>query len=475
MSEPAEGLFLALDQGGHASRALLFDTSGREIAAAHVPVATRHEDSRIVQDPHELAQSLRLAIDDVCERTDDERRILAAGLATQRSTIVCWERATARPLSEAISWQDRRGWRQVESLRSREPEIRALSGLVLSPHYGASKLRWCLDQLPGLHRAVEHGTLVCGPLSSFLMAQLLAERPALVDPSNASRTQLYDPVQGGWAEPLLTAFGIPRSVLPECVPTIHSFGTLRSGNESWPLRACTGDQSAAVFASGLPYADTAYVNVGTGAFVQCLASDTTRVPDGLLRSVLFADGEQTQYTLEGTVNGAGSAVDWLRERTGLDVERALAALPGAATAEPPLFLNGVGGLGAPYWRHDFESSFVGDGDELASLRAVVESIAFLLCVNLERMQSACVLKRIAISGGLARCDYLCRALAAQSGLAVARLRQCEATARGAAFLAAGGPRSWQPVPVEAQFPPAPDPALDARYHRWRSALEGGLN
>jgi len=476
MSDPAAGLLLALDQGGHASRALLFDTSGREIAAAHVPVATRHEDSRIEQDPHELAQSLRLAIEDVCERKEDGRRILAAGLATQRSTIVCWERTTARPLSEAISWQDRRGWRQVESLRSREAEIRALSGLVLSPHYGASKLRWCLDQLPALHRAAASGTLVCGPLSSFLMAQLLVEHPAVVDPSNASRTQLYDPAQGDWAEPLLTAFGVPRSVLPECVPTIHDFGTLYGGDESWPLRACTGDQSAAVFASGLPRADTAYVNVGTGAFVQCLADGPTRVPDGLLRSVLFADGERTQYTLEGTVNGAGSAVDWLRERTGLDVERALAALalPGSAAAEPPLFLNGIGGLGAPFWRHDFESAFVGDGDELARLRAVIESIAFLLCVNLERMQSACAIRRIAVSGGLARCDLLCGVLAAQSGLTVARLRQCEATARGVAFLAAGQPRSWDPVPVEAEFLPAPHCGLDARYRRWRGAMEQRL-
>jgi glycerol kinase len=474
MSEPGQGLLLALDQGGHASRALLFDETGREVAAAHVPVATRHEHSLVEHDPDELARSLRLAIADVCEHAPDARFITAAGLATQRSTIVCWERATAHPLSAAISWQDRRGWRQVEELRPVEREVRALSGLVLSPHYGASKLRWCLDQLPAVRRAAADGSLACGPLSSFLMAKLLDEHPALADPANASRTQLYDPSRGDWADPLLTAFGLPRSCLPTCVPTLHAFGTLRSGDDAWPLRACTGDQSAAVFAAGAPRADTAYVNVGTGAFVQCLAADTATVPDGLLRSVLFADGRQTLYTLEGTVNGAGSAVDWLRERTGIDAERAIASLPGPAAVEPPIFLNGVGGLGAPYWRHDFESAFVGEGDELARLCAVVESIAFLLCVNLERMRTAADLRRIAISGGLARSDHLCSVLAAGSGLVVARMRQCEATARGAAFLAAGCPENWQPVEVEKEFLPAENPALHARFHRWRKAMEQRL-
>jgi glycerol kinase len=175
---------------------------------------------------------------------------------------------------------------------------------------------------------------------------------------------------------------------------------------------------------------------------------------------------------EGTVNGAGSALDWLRERVALDVDRALAVL---ATREPlagdvPLFLNGVGGLGAPYWLPDFPCEFIGDGDDARLLAAVVESIAFLLCVNLECLQRSAPLQQIRISGGLARNDYLCRCLAAVSQLPVARPAAVEATARGIAYLAAGKPEAWARLPVEQSFVPGPARQLLERYARWRGAM-----
>jgi len=471
---PADALVLALDQGSHASRAVLFDASGAEVAEARQPVATRRSGGDVVeQDPGELLASVRTAALDACESAMAQgRRVVAAGLATQRSTVVCWERRSGRPLTEALSWQDRRNAAWLASLESHAPRVRDITGLPLSPHYGASKLRWCLEHEPAVRRAAVDGQLAMGPLSSFLLARLLPGLPCVVDPANASRTLLYDPAALDWSDALLALFGIERGHLPACVTTRRDFGPLLAGTQAIPLAICTGDQSAAAFAFGRPDPAIALVNVGTGAFVQRSASPDARAPAGLLRSVLYADADGLLHTHEGTVNGAGSALEWLREHVAIDVDRALAALsPDPGTAEPPLFMNGVGGLGAPYWRSDFPVEFAGDGDDMARLAAVLESIVFLLCVNLEALGRGAPLERIRLSGGLARSDFLCRRLADTSGLTVERYVLAEATARGVAYLAAGEPASWQAPPLDREFTPAPDALLAARYSRWRSEME----
>lgn len=469
-----DALILALDQGSHASRAVVFDAVGGLLAEAHQPVGTHREGETVEQDPVELVESLRTAAADACDSTAVRGRpIVAAGLATQRSTIVCWERDTGIALSEAISWQDRRAAAWLARFAARAASVRAITGLPLSPHYGASKLRWCLDHLPAVQRAAAAHRLAAGPLSSFLVSRLVAGRPCVVDPANASRTLLYDPATLDWSETLLELFGIDRAHLPSCAPTRCEFGQLMI---DWPevnLTACTGDQSAAAFAFGRPASATALVNVGTGAFVQRVAPDGAPLPEGLLRSVLYAGDAGAMHAHEGTVNGAGSALDWLRDRVAIDVDRGVAALAGSdGIPEPPLFMNGVGGLGAPFWQPAFPIEFVGDDDcnDLARLAGVLESIAFLLSVNLEALHSSAALARIRLTGGLARSDYLCRRLADTSCLAVERCAVAEATARGVAFLAAGEPAGWSAVPVERVFTPAADPALHARYARWRREM-----
>lgn len=470
----SSGLFLALDLGGSSGRAALIDGVGREVAVAHCPIAThRTAPERVEHDPLELVQALNTAAQDVCEaELARDRPIVAAALATQRSTIVCFDRQSGRPLSPAISWQDRRAAAWLEqALGPRAGWIRRSTGLVLSPHYGASKLRWCLENLPEVAAAARRGTLAAGPLSSYLLYALLEERPVCCDPANASRTLLYDADRLDWSDELLTAFAVPRAVLPECTGTAGDFGTLNVRGRAIPLRACTGDQSAAAFALGRPVETAALANVGTGAFVQRVAAVDAPLPDGLLRSVLRSAGPDATYSHEGTVNGAGAAIDWLRGRIALDVDRALPSLPaGEPSSPPPLFMNGVGGLGAPFWRADFPVEFVGRGDEMAQLVAVLESIAFLLTVNLETMQRAAPLLRVSITGGLSACDYLCRVLADTSGLVVERYALREATARGAAFLAAGEPDDWQLAPVEHVFEPASESAVRGRYARWREEM-----
>lgn len=484
----ARALTLALDQGGSSSRAVLFDASGREVATAHVPIATRRDGDHVEHDPEELVQSLLTAAHDACESTlVAGRSITAAGLATQRSTVCCWDRIDGAALSPAISWQDRRHARWLEArLGARAGWVRELTGLPLSPHYGASKLRWCLEELPAVRLALRDERLAMGPLASFLVHRLCSERPVLADPANASRTLLFDPAILDWSQPLLEAFEIPRSVLPRCVGTLHDFGTLPlDGNGRVPLRACSGDQPAALFAFGSPAPATAYVNVGTGAFVQRIVPpDVTTVPRGLLKSVVHARTDDVQgavYCHEGTVNGGYAAVDWLCSRVAIDVRRALATL---ATALPPaqtelLFMNGVGGLGAPFWLPHFPVEFVlPDGgvaadvtaSDLSRLAAVLDSIAFLVATNVTAMQRAAPLQRLVVSGGLAACDYLCEVMAEATGLTVERPQLREASARGIAYLAAGQPQDWQDVTTEKSFRPTDCSAVQRRYERWRTAM-----
>jgi glycerol kinase len=471
MSE-ADELVLALDQGGQASRAVLFDATGREVAEARVPIATRHAGhDRVEHDPEELVSSLAIAVQDACGSGPARGRdIVAAGLASQRSTIVCWDRRDGRALSAALSWQDRRQPEFLTRLKPRERWIRERTGLVLSPHYGANKLRWCLEELPAVQAAAREGNLAAGPLSSFLLHRLLEERPVCVDPSNAARTLLFDPVTLDWVPELLAAFAIPANCLPAPVPTRHDFGHLRVAGHDVPLLVCTGDQAAAAFAFGDLRDDRACLNVGTGAFLQRAIAADAQAVDGLLKSVLYSDATGAVCSLEGTVNGAASALAWLQTRVALDLERAVNALPAQAPRQTPLFINGVGGLGAPWWKPEFPVEFVGQGEELAQLIAVIESIAFLVCVNLEAMRSAGPLAAIAITGGLARSDYLCQSLADLGGLTVERAALREATARGTAYLAAGRPASWLAVPLERSFEPAVNHTLEARYRRWREEM-----
>lgn len=469
-------LFLALDQGGHASRALVFDATGKLVASAQRNIATLHPGrDRVEHGPVALLTSVMQTCNAVARQLGTHRtRIQAAGLATQRSTLVCWERETGRALSPVISWQDRRGTRHAASLASHASRIHEVTGLVLSPHYGASKLAWCLDNLQPVKQALRWNRLAAGPLASFMLANLLIEKPLLADPVNASRTLLWDYRQHNWSPELLELFRIPAQILPRCVPNRHLYGHLRLGIRDIPLTVVTGDQPAALYAGGDPADDSIYVNIGTGAFIQRLHGETPPQVPGLLASLLWRAQDHALYVLEGTVNGAGSALLWLRLRLGISEKVMLAQMPVWLTSKikVPLFLNGISGLGSPYWVSGLRSRFIGRGDTKQKMLAVVESIVFLLCVNLERMHSIdAPLKRIVASGGLTQWDGLCQRLADLSGLPVHRPILHEATATGLARLL--GVHACVP-PTSHVFVPAENAALKRRYADWRVALETAL-
>ncbi len=476
---PTEPCFLAIDQGGHASRALLYDCQGKLIEQNTQSIETfYHEPNRVEQSPKEVIRSIKQAIELVVEEAIRENRIpedaqIIAGLATQRSSIVCWDANTGEALSPIISWQDRRAGDCIERLASHSDEIRDSTGLRLSAHYGASKINWCLNKLESVRQAYKEKRLLIGPLSSYISFSLLQGRPNLVDPANASRTLLWNLHTLDWDKKLLQMFSVPVETLPECVYTKHHFGVISLKDRAIPVEMITGDQSAAVFAQGKPDPATIYVNMGSGAFVQRInvgSGPSSR----LLESVVYANADETVRMSEGTVNGAGTALSWFADTYHCnDLEGKLQDWLNEVSF-PDIFLNGISGVGSPYWKPAMSSEFVGGDDSGIAEKAVavVESILFLIQANLDELSATGpAIDRLCVSGGLASQDGICQRLADLSGLTVFRPDQQEATAYGLAWLLAGQQVSWKEHQTGNEFRPGEGGAIRQRYHRWQQLMK----
>ncbi|MGH8029962.1 MAG: FGGY family carbohydrate kinase [Arenimonas sp.] len=470
-----KSLFLTLDQGGSASRALVFDGAGHALASARVEVADRRpQPGWVEQDPDAVVDSLRQVAGQALQQLDAVQRthVRSCGLSCQRSSLVCWDRTTGVALSPILSWQDTRaaGWLEAQALDA--DAIRASTGLTPNAHFGLGKIRWCLDHLEPVRQAAADGNLAIGPLAAFLACRLLESHPFKVDPANASRTLLFDLARGDWNDAMLERFAIDRRWLPEIARSDATYGDLKLATQRLPLRLLSGDQSTAAFAYGELRPEAAYLNVGTGAFVYRLAADAPPAASRLLRSVVHWS-EAPQFVVEGTVNGAGSALAWFAQAHA--IAEVAVALETQWVDDAPgdtVFLNGIGGLGSPDWRARFDSRLI--GDEAHALVAVAESIVFLVQRNLERLRELdepCAY--VLASGGISRSDRFCQALADLSALPLRRPEQCEASARGSAFLLAGRPTDWARVP-EQSFEPRANPALLARYRRWSEAMAAAL-
>lgn len=465
-----------MDQGTHASRALLVDARGRVAAAFQAPVALSRRGPRVEQDARALRESVRQVLSQALgEATARGLAPTCAALATQRSTVVAWDRGDGRPLAPALSWQDTRTGPGLGRYAHLADALHRRTGLRLSAHYGATKLAWLLRECPPVARAADTGGLALGPLAAFLLQDLLAGRPLVVDDANASRTLLWSIAARDWDPWLLAAFGLQRRWLPACRRIRADYGVLRAA-PGLRLRAVSGDQTAALFADGPPAADTVYVNLGTGAFVLAVTGATPRLDGPLLAGPADSGDGRSLYSLEGTVNGAGGALQWARRQWGIRLPDTGLDAALETVRAPPVFLNAVGGLGSPWWRSDVAPRLVG-ADPAACrqapalcMAAVLESIAFMVQANLAELQAAGVApSRLRLSGGLSRCTLLCRRIADLSGLPVLRSEQPEATARGAAWLALDGPADWRPSP-HSLIEPQPDPGLEARYARFLAAV-----
>lgn len=469
-------LVLAIDQGGHASRAFLVTPRGKQVYATFHEVDTSYVgDDQVEHDALHMLQSITACLQDVTSFVKSEHaQVLSAGLAAQRSSIVCWDRISGLALSPIISWQDRRNAAWMNTYASSNSSIHHHSGLYPSAHYGVSKLRWCLDHIPQVARARDEGRLAWGPMASYLLYHVLEQHPLLVDSVNASRTLLWGLAQKTWDSQLLQLFQFDSAALPVCVPNEYDFGHLRLGDQRVPFTVLTGDQPAALFAYGEPQANAAYVNMGTGAFVQRLYNGSVDYTPSLLTSVVHHKNDSILLALEGTVNGAGSAFVVVEQEEGMDPMLAQKELPLWMKRYPqPLFyLNGVSGLGSPYWQADFKSEFVGMGETPEKLVAVAHSIAFLISVNLLEMNRLLEAPdKIIVTGGLANIDPLCQLLADLNGRIVIRPAAEEASALGLACLLCGRPQEWPGITLYDEFKPVENLPLQQRFRQWQVLMK----
>jgi glycerol kinase len=456
----ADKLFLCLDQGGSASRALVISAVGKIICESRQSVVTRRPQTGWVEhDPRDVLDSLHRAAKHVLAQlsASQKNQVISAGLVTQRSSLVCWDKNSHEALTPVISWQDTRAKKGLENLSLSFAEIQQRTGLVANAHLGATKYQWCLQQLPEVNAALTEQRLAIGSLASYLVYQLCDEHPHVVDPANAARTLLWNIHRNNWDDDLLNTFAIPRFILPEIKPTISDWGTITIDDFSLPLRLVNGDQSSAIFGFGELLAETAYINIGTGAFISLpLQQLPEKISPLLCSPCLWTD--QPMYLLEGTVHGANSALyEWADKRAKIlspdDLRNAL-AIPQAA-----VFVNGIGGLGSPDWISEFPSRFIGAQDDAAQIAGILQSIVFLLQRNLEVLLQRATIKQLVISGGLAQLDGICQRIADLSGLPVIRPTECEATALGVAFCLADQPVQWPIMTDSEYFLPKNNPQL----------------
>jgi len=471
-------IYLAIDQGGQSSRASLYDHQGNCLAMASHPVTTTIlKPGWIEQETQEVIASIKHVVNTVLNQgVIHPGANIKAGLATQRSSITCWDKLSSQPLSNIISWQDSRAAQWLTEQCFDPNEIHQISGLKLSPHFGASKLHWCLQHIQAVKQAQTDQRLSFGPMTAYLIHMLLLEHPHLIDTVNAARTQCLDIQQLIWSDSLLQLFDLPQSALPQTVPTKYHFGHLAE-YPAIPLTTVTGDQSAALYAFGKPEEDNIYINIGTGAFVLQPTGTSCRYHEKLLTSLIRQDEHRAYYALEGTINGAGAALNWLASELQVTKDELLSLLSDKEEnyATIPLFINTISGLGSPFWQTALEPHFIGESSQYGKARAVLESIIFLIMCNIEVLQNIKHSTQIIVTGGLSRLNPLCQWLADLSKLNIIRPDVTEATSRGLAFQLAGMPEDWPDMIINQQFLPRSNNQLETRYLQWRNALQSALD
>ncbi len=486
---------LAIDQGTTGSTVLLFDERLQLRARGYREFAQHYPQPGWVEhDPEEIWTSVRGAIGDALHGSGagvDPTQIVALGITNQRETTVLWDRKTGQATGKAIVWQDRRTADVCKKMDAGglAPTIRKATGLVLDPYFSGTKIAWMLDHTPGLRARADRGEIAFGTVDSYLVWRLSGGAAHVTDPSNASRTMLFDIHAMAWSDALLQHLHVPRAVLPEVRASSEIVAETRGVPglpDRIPIAGIAGDQQSALFGQTCFDAGEAKCTYGTGAFL-LLNTGSRPVPseNGLLTTVAWKLGNEVTYALEGSTFIAGAMVQWLRDGLGViqsasEVESLARSVPDAGGL---IVVPALAGLGAPHWRPEARGLITGitRGTTKAHLaRAVLEGIALQIADLLGAMQkdSGISLRSLKVDGGAAANDLLMQFQADVLGTSIVRPKLVETTALGAALLAGLAVQVWKNKDSakaawseDRRFAPALSSAQrDALLTRWRAAV-----
>ena len=485
---------LSIDQGTTSTRAIAFDAEGRTRAAAQMPLTQIYPaPGEVEHDPEEIWQSVlaagRCALHDIGAGS-----IAAIGITNQRETTLVWDRASGKPLANAIVWQDRRTAKLCEQLGEEGwgDHVAEATGLVIDPYFSATKLAWLLANVPGLEPRARKGEVCFGTVDSFLLFKLTGGKAHVMEASNAARTMLYDIREGRWDDRLLERLAIPRAMLPELRDSQDDFGVAESEHlgAPIPIRGVAGDQQAAAYGQACFEPGMLKATYGTGCFLlantgRAKVASTTRMLSTVFHQI---EGRRT-FALEGAIFMAGATMEWLRDSLRLIAEagesEALARLadPNSGVFLVPAFQ----GLGSPHWDAEARGAILGltrSASAADIVAAGLEAVAFQTRDLLGAMRRDMAESNIPASaslrvdGGMTANGWFLQRLADILGERVEVALHAETTALGAAYLAgqAAGfygshaelQRAW--VPARTFEPEMSSHERDARYSGWLDAV-----
>ncbi len=484
---------IAIDQGTTSTRAIVFDGNLAPVAVAQqelrqiypAPGWVEHDPEAIWAD---VVATVRGAMAKAGLAAKD---IAAIGITNQRETTVVWDRATGKPIHNAIVWQDRRTAEACSALRAagHESAVTGKTGLLLDPYFSATKLTWLLDNVPGAREQATRGTLAFGTVDSFLLWRLTGGKVHATDATNAARTMLFDIRNARWDDDLTRIFTVPAALLPEVRDCAAEFGETLPELFGGAIRVLgiAGDQQAAAVGQGCFTPGMMKSTYGTGCFALLnTGAEPVRSRNRLLTTIAYQlDGKRT-YALEGAIFIAGAAVQWLRDGLHLIQEAAEVnalsqkADPAAQVYLVPAFV----GLGAPYWDAEARGALLGltrNSGAAEIAQAALESVGYQTRDLLEAMLSdwpAAAGTVLRVDGGMTASSVTMQFIADILGAAVDRPVVMETTALGAAYLAglkagvcpdpAGFSRTWR---LDRRFEPAMDSATRARkWAGWQDAV-----
>jgi glycerol kinase len=439
---------LSIDQGTTSSRAMLFDESGKACYTAQKEF-TQHfpNDGWVEHDPEEIwTTTLAVVIDALSKAKQDDIAVAAIGITNQRETTVVWDRATGKPIYNAIVWQDRRTADYCETLRAqgKESTITSKTGLLLDPYFSGTKINWILNHVEGARDRAKLGELAFGTIDSFLIWRLTEGAVHATDATNASRTMLFNIHQQSWDDELLELLEVPPSLLGDVKDSCANFGTTSHAllGVEIPIGGVAGDQQAALIGQACFEPGMIKSTYGTGCFMMLnTGNHAIESKNRLLTTVAYRLNGVTTYALEGSIFVAGAAIQWLRDGIGIidtaaqteDMAASLASNSGVYLV--PAFT----GLGAPHWDPDARAAIFGmtrDTGPAELVRATLESVCYQTSDLLDAMNGdGQAPLTIRIDGGMVQNNWLCGFLADILGVNVERPFETETTALGAAYLA----------------------------------------